>query len=136
MSVPPEVRSAWGWDDAELAAIPGGLINATFGVRLGGTPVAVLQRLHPIFAGTVNLDLAAVTTHLAARGVVFGLIGLFLIQAALQHNPEQAGGLDEALQALARQGHGRLLLGVVAVGLVAYGSYMLLIAWYRRHFIT
>jgi len=73
---------------------------------------------------------------LAARGVVFGLIGLFLIQAALQHNPDQVGGLDEALQALARQGHGRLLLGVVAVGLVAYGSYMLLIAWYRRRFIA
>ena len=72
---------------------------------------------------------------LAARGVVFGLIGLFLIQAALQHNPDQVGGLDEALQALARQGQGRLLLGVVAVGLVAYGSYMLLIAWYRRRFI-
>jgi len=73
---------------------------------------------------------------LAARGVVFGLSGLFLIQAALQHKADQAGGLDEALGAVARQGHGRVLLGVVAVGLVAYGSYMLLIAWYRRRFIT
>ena len=33
---------------------------------------------------------------LAARAVAFGLIGLFLIQAARQHNAAQAGGLDEA----------------------------------------
>ena len=32
-------------------------------------PATVLQRLHRIFAGEVNLDLDAVTTHLAARGL-------------------------------------------------------------------
>ncbi|CAA9343365.1 MAG: hypothetical protein AVDCRST_MAG93-6761, partial [uncultured Chloroflexia bacterium] len=68
-------------------------------------------------------------------GVVFGLAGLFLIRAARQADPQQAGGLDEALQALARQSHGAVLLGVVAVGLAAYGAYMLLIASYRRSFV-
>jgi hypothetical protein len=72
---------------------------------------------------------------LGARSVVFGLIGLFLIQAALRYDPAQAGGLDEALQALASQPTGPALLGVVAVGLVAYGIYMLLVAWYRRSFV-
>ena len=72
---------------------------------------------------------------LAARSVVFGLVGLFLIQAALKYDPAQSGGLDGALQGLARQSHGSLLLGVAAAGLIAYGSYMLLIAWYRRRFI-
>lgn len=68
---PPEVVAAWGWDrDAELAPLAGGLINATFAVRRGGAPVAVLQRLHPVFGADVNLDLEAVTAHLAARGLV------------------------------------------------------------------
>jgi Ser/Thr protein kinase RdoA (MazF antagonist) len=69
-----EVAAAWGWDPAaagvELAPVSGGLINATYAVRVSGRPVAVLQRLHPVFGGAVNLDLEAVTAHLAARGLV------------------------------------------------------------------
>jgi Ser/Thr protein kinase RdoA (MazF antagonist) len=64
-----DVLAAWGWQAAEVAALPGGLINATCAVRLGGEPVAVLQRLHPAFAAEVNLDIDAVTAHLAARGM-------------------------------------------------------------------
>ena len=61
--------AAWGWQDCELAPIPGGLINATFAVRCGGAPIAVVQRVHPVFGAAVNLDIEAVTAHLAARGV-------------------------------------------------------------------
>jgi Ser/Thr protein kinase RdoA (MazF antagonist) len=67
--IPSEVLDAWGWQAAELAELPGGLINTTRAVRLGGEPVAVLQRLHPAFAGEVNLDIEAITAHLAARGL-------------------------------------------------------------------
>lgn len=70
MIVPPEpVRAAYGWSAAELAPITGGLINATFAVHAGGAPIAVLQRVHPVFGADVNLDIDAVTTHLAARGL-------------------------------------------------------------------
>ena len=68
----------------------------------------------------------------AARGVVFVVIGLFLMQAARRHDPGEAQGLDGALQALARQSFGPYLLGVVAAGLVAYGVYALVEARYRR----
>jgi len=67
---PAEVLAAWGWDRAEVAQVSGGLINATYAVRVEGVPVAVVQRLHPIFDAKVNLDIEAVTTHLAARGLV------------------------------------------------------------------
>jgi Ser/Thr protein kinase RdoA (MazF antagonist) len=55
-----------------LAALPfepvaGGNINRTW--RVGRPPVAVVQRLSPIFSPQVNLDVEAVTAHLAARGV-------------------------------------------------------------------
>ena len=67
--IPAEVIEAYGWDAAEIALLPGGLINATYGVRAGGAPIAVVQRLHPVFGAEVNLDIDAVTTHLAARGL-------------------------------------------------------------------
>jgi len=67
--VPGPVAAAWRWDAAELVAIPGGLINATFAVRRDGEQLGVLQRLHPIFGPAVNLDLEAVTAHLATRGL-------------------------------------------------------------------
>jgi Ser/Thr protein kinase RdoA (MazF antagonist) len=67
--IPEDVVRAWGWGASEIAELPGGLINATYAVRQGGEPIAVLQRIHPVFAGEVNLDIDAVTTHLAARGL-------------------------------------------------------------------
>lgn len=69
---PVEVLAAWGWADAriDVEVLTGGLINATYVIRQAGTPVAVVQRLHPVFGAQVNLDVEAVTAHLAARGLV------------------------------------------------------------------
>lgn len=69
---------------------------------------------------------------LAARGVVFALIGIFLIQASLQQDAGQAVGLGGALQKLAEQPFGQILLGVVAVGLCMYGLFSFLQARYGR----
>ncbi len=69
---------------------------------------------------------------LSARGLVFGIIGVFLIQAALNSNANQARGLSGALRALEQQSYGQWVLGVVALGLVAYGLYMFVLARYRR----
>jgi hypothetical protein len=68
----------------------------------------------------------------AARGVVFGVIGVFLAQAALQTDPDEARGLGGALETLARQPFGPYILGAVALGLVAYGVFMFVMARYRR----
>lgn len=68
----------------------------------------------------------------AARGVVFGVIGIFLMLAALRSDPGQARGLGGALRALEAQPFGSLILAVVAAGLVAYGVYMFVAARYRR----
>lgn len=60
---------------------------------------------------------------LAARGVTFSMIGVFIIQAALQADPSETEGLGGALQTLAQQPYGPWLLGVVAAGFVAYGLF-------------
>lgn len=69
---------------------------------------------------------------IAARGIAFGVIGLLLIQAAVQSDPDEAKGLGGALQTLAQEPVGRWILGVVAVGLVVYAIHMLVLARYRR----
>ena len=69
--------------------------------------------------------------HLA-RMVVFGMIGVFLIRAAVDYNPDKAVGLDGALAKLANQSYGSYLLGIVATGLIAFALYSLSDARYRR----
>ncbi len=69
---------------------------------------------------------------LMARGVVFLISGWFLIQAAVKTDPHQVRGLSGALAVLAGQPHGAILLGLVAVGLVAFGAWSLLLARYGR----
>ena len=68
----------------------------------------------------------------AALGVVFSIIGIFLIVAAVQHNPHEAKGLDSVLRTLVQQPFGPWLLGIVALGLVAYGVYSFVEARYRQ----
>ena len=68
----------------------------------------------------------------ASRGVVYFLIGGFLIQAAVQHDPNEAGGLAKALSTLAQQAYGPWLLGIVAFGLMGFGIFSILQAFYRR----
>jgi hypothetical protein len=69
---------------------------------------------------------------LAARGVVFGIVGVFLMSAALRFDPREAQSLGGALQTLVGQPFGPWLLGAAALGLVAYGLLMLVAARYRR----
>mgnify|MGYP000849099560 CR=1 FL=1 len=73
---------------------------------------------------------AGVVGHLA-RAVVFALIGVFLVRAAVQYDPSEAIGLDGALQKVARASYGPYLLGLTAAGLVAYGVFCLVDARYR-----
>jgi hypothetical protein len=69
---------------------------------------------------------------LAARGITFGVIGWFLVQAALHADPGQARGLEGALSVLRRQAYGPWLLGVVGLGLAAYGVFSMVEGRYRR----
>jgi hypothetical protein len=69
--------------------------------------------------------------HLA-RMVVFCLVGVFLIKAAVDYNPQKAVGLDGALAKIDHTSLGPFLLGLVAAGLIAFGVYSLSDARYRR----
>jgi hypothetical protein len=84
--------------------------------------------------GSARWVIALCRAGIAARGIVFGLIGILLIRAAARRDPDQAGGIRESLEMLA--GMGRWPLAAVALGLVAYALYELLNAKYRRIRVT
>jgi hypothetical protein len=66
------------------------------------------------------------------RAAVFGIIGVFLIYAALDSNAHEATGLAGALRAIKGQQHGAILLGFTAAGLFAFGLYGIAEAAFRR----
>lgn len=69
---------------------------------------------------------------LAARAVVFTVIGLGLVAAAWQSDAGEVRGLGDALGSLAAQPYGDVLFGAVAVGFVAYAAYCASLARYAR----
>ena len=69
---------------------------------------------------------------IAARAVVFAMIGVFLIRAGMQRDSGEAGGIAQSLQALGASDYGAIVLGAVAFGLIAYGIYQLATARYRQ----
>jgi heme/copper-type cytochrome/quinol oxidase subunit 2 len=69
---------------------------------------------------------------LAGRSFVLALIGVFLAQAAYRFNPAEAKGLDAALQTLAQQSFGKLMLLAAVIGMLAYALWSFIEAAYRR----
>jgi hypothetical protein len=68
----------------------------------------------------------------AARGVVLALMGGLFGLAAYNSNPSQEIGMDTALATLMNQPYGLWLMGIVAIGLIAFGFYSMLSAlWFR-----
>lgn len=67
-----------------------------------------------------------------ARAVVAALIGIFLLFAAYHANSAEVKGIDGALLILLHQPYGSWLLGLVAIGLIAFGCYSLLSGfWFK-----
>jgi hypothetical protein len=145
------IGAAWGgggdgaqdWT-ARLMALPAGIwLVGAVGVAVAGFG---LYQLYSAWTVKLDeeLDLHRMTGTvrqwtvrfgrfgMAARGVVFGIIGISLLIAASQANPSEARGLGEALQALRGHAYGPWLLGGVAFGLVAYGLYQCVAACYCR----
>ena len=58
---------------------------------------------------------------MAARGVTFLVIGFFLVQAGIHHDPGKATGFGGAFLFLLSQPYGHLLVGIIALGFVALG---------------
>ena len=115
--------------------IGGGAAFAAYGigqlVRAWHSKLDDQLRLGTVEPKTRRLVTRLARVGIAARGVVFGVVGVFLIKAGLEHDPSQARDLGASIQALGDQPFGVWLLAGIAVGLFLYGFYNLVRARYR-----
>ncbi len=65
-----------------------------------------------------------------AKAVAFAVVAWFFVYAALTHDADKSAGLDKALLEVLRQPFGPILLGLIAVGIAAYGLFCF--AWARH----
>jgi Domain of Unknown Function (DUF1206) len=66
------------------------------------------------------------------RGIAIGLIGFFLVRAAVTFKAAEATGLDGALRRLALESWGVIVVAGVGLGLIAYGIFCLVTVARRR----
>ena len=66
------------------------------------------------------------------RGVTLGLVGAFLVRAAVRVDPDEAKGLDAVLQTVVQQPYGRVLLGLTVLGMLAYALWSFFEAAFRE----
>jgi hypothetical protein len=67
----------------------------------------------------------------AARGFAFLPLGVFLVEAGMDLDARQARDFGESLQSLQTQPFGSLVMGLTAVGLIAFGVFAFIEARYR-----
>jgi hypothetical protein len=79
-----------------------------------------LDRAKPATRRAV-IALGAIGT--TARGVVFAIAGVLVIDASITYDPSKSSGLDGALRTLADRPYGPWLLELLAVGVIVFGIY-------------
>ena len=128
------------WVERVLDRPFGDAIVAIAGLGLIGF---ALHQLYSAVVGKLAEPLAPPPRHgrwmrnagrlgLAARGVVFSVIGARLLKAGLDERSHHARDFGSALRELASQPGGTAWLSAVAAGLAAYGVYQLVVARYGR----
>ncbi|HEY0747812.1 MAG TPA: DUF1206 domain-containing protein [Steroidobacteraceae bacterium] len=136
-----EKQSQVTWT-ARAMALPGG--RAAVAMVGIGIMLFALWQLYRAFSDDKNkrVDLSRSRFRIAisalgvygltARGVLFGVVGLYLLNAAWHREPRYSSGIAGALSALKQQPYGEWLLGIVSIGLVSYGFYQIIKERYRR----
>ncbi|MQM24732.1 DUF1206 domain-containing protein [Glycomyces sp. NEAU-7082] len=86
-------------------------------------------RMGPAVRPTVQrLGMAGYTS----KGIAYAIAGALIVSAAVNYDPEKAGGLDAALKTLAGTAWGPWLLGLIALGIACFGVYCFFQAKYRK----
>lgn len=117
-----------------VGAVAVGLIAVGVSRILKGVRRKFLQNLDmsKLPRGTQRLTERLGQVGYPAKGVAIGIIGLLVGLAAINRDPNEAGGLDTALRTLAAQPFGTFALVLIALGLIAYGVYCFAAARVQR----
>jgi Domain of Unknown Function (DUF1206) len=68
----------------------------------------------------------------SSKGTAYGIAGALIVAAAVTYDAEKARGLDAAIKTLSGESYGPWLLGLIALGVAAYGVYCFFQAKYRK----
>jgi Domain of Unknown Function (DUF1206) len=122
-----------GWGKALLLVV--GILVVAGGLEAGRRAVRLNFR-ERFTDEHMSRALAMVTRALGAfgsvaRAVVFVLVGVFLVKAAVLSSADQTKGLDAVFRSVASSPYGSWLLALLACGLFCYGLYCLVEARYR-----
>ena len=125
------LRSGWG----RLLIVLVGILVVAGGLEAGRRAVRLNFR-ERFTVEHMSRALAIITRALgafgcAARAVVFVLVGVFLVKAAVLSSAKQTKGLDAIFRSVAGAAYGSWLLGLLASGILCYGLYCLVEARYR-----
>ena len=140
-----------GSDNAEAAQSASSVMELPFGRVLVAVAGVVLvatgvYQLAQAFKSKLSrrLDLSTLSPQtraaivqvsrfgIAARGIVFAIVGISLVMAAVRYDPSAARGLSGALIEISQQPFGHFLLAIVAIGLAAFGVHAIVNGLYRK----
>jgi hypothetical protein len=131
------VRDWTGWllgqplGDFAVGTIGLAIVAAGVGIAVTGVRGEFRNRI-ALKAKPRRVVMALGCAGYLTRAAVIGLIGVFLVFAALHADAHEATGLAGALLAIKRQAYGSALLAATALGFLAFGAYGLAEALWRR----
>ena len=107
----------------------------------GGLALLIWACAHK-FDKTFETERMSRTTRFAARvsqvfgdvtrGILIALIGIYVLMSAVTDDPSNAKSLGQVLESLARRSYGGTLIGIAALGLLAFAVSSVFEAFYRR----
>lgn len=127
---------------AKLMSAPGGQVLVglvalgIIGVGVGLIVVAVKEKyLESLESKATSGTTGTVVKWLGrighvAKGLALGGVGALFLHAAITHEADKSGGLDQALRALLDEPFGPFALAAVGIGFAAYGVFCLVKAKY------
>jgi Domain of Unknown Function (DUF1206) len=112
-----------------LVVVGVGIGLAIYGVKKKFEKHLNMQQMDAKVRKTVErLGMAGYT----AKGIAYTIAGVLVVIAAVKYDPEKARGLDAALKTLATAPYGPWLLGLIALGIAAFGVYCFFQSRYRK----
>lgn len=108
-----------------------GLIVIGAGIYYGYKGVAEKYKEHLRYTPTVERLDTLCKLGFVAYGIVIAIVGCFLLWAGWTSDPSEAGGLQQAFSTVQQAAFGRVLLGILALGVLGFAVENFIEAVYR-----
>jgi hypothetical protein len=117
-----------------VGAIGVGVIGIGIYFLVKGARASFRDELEPAGVGPVRHETIVTLGRFGwiGRGIVMGLVGWFLIRAAVEFRPSEAKGFDGSLREVTEAAIGPFIVALAALGLIVYGVFCVISAPRQR----